>query len=200
MRASSDNPDVVDRLVDWYTALPRRAVEDITTVVLHATEIPDLEEAWEVAMKSAGGDDGAGVCGHLYVDRDGTTYRFVPLDRVASHVRGWNTPSIGIELVNTGRHPRHFDSRSQEPSEPFPESQIRSLKRLLAHLKATCPNLVQIVRHSDLDRGMVVSTNDRSTKVHRRIDPGPLFPWEEIRSFWDEMSGTGDRPGPSDDL
>ena len=109
MCADSQDPGVVDRLVDWYYALPRRHVEEITTVVLHATEIPDLQGAWEVAMSSAG-EGGVGVCGHLYVDRDGTTYRFVSLDRVASHVRNFNSASIGIELVNSGRHPHHFNS------------------------------------------------------------------------------------------
>ena len=66
-----------------------------------------------------------GVHGHLYVDRDGTVYSFVPLDRVANHVRNFDSPSIGIELVNTGRYPHHFDSRHQEPTESFPDPQLR---------------------------------------------------------------------------
>jgi N-acetylmuramoyl-L-alanine amidase len=184
----ADNSAIVDRLVTWYAKLPQRQLEDITTVVLHATEIPELKEAWDFAMSSAENEDDIGVCGHLYLDRDGTCYRFVPLDRIANHARGFNSSSIGIELVNTGRYPAHFDTRYQNPSEPFPELQIISLKRILMRLKATWPNLEKIVRHSDLDQELVSSSNDSSRWVQRRIDPGPRFPWEEIKSFWNNSS------------
>jgi N-acetylmuramoyl-L-alanine amidase len=182
-------PPVDDRLVSWWGALKRRSPESITTVVLHATEIPTLSEAWEYAERSADGkDDGTGVCGHLYVDRDGSCHRFVPLDRVAAHAAGHNTPSIGIELVNTGRHPDHFHSRSQVPTEDFPPEQTAALMALLTVLTETHPSLARLVRHSDLDRELIPASDDPDVLVRRRIDPGPRFPWAEVRRHWERLT------------
>ncbi|MFB4318058.1 N-acetylmuramoyl-L-alanine amidase [Actinomadura sp. 21ATH] len=172
-----------DHPVGWYRDLPVRAAADVTAVVLHATETPDLESARRLAE-----DGPSRVCGHLYIDRDGTAHRFVPLDRVAAHVRGHNAPSIGIEMVNSGRHPDHFDSRRQEPSEDFTAAQIATLKDVLRGLRARFPNLREMVRHSDLDTAVVPASDDPSVLVRRRIDPGPRFPWDEIAAFWDQIS------------
>jgi N-acetylmuramoyl-L-alanine amidase len=189
MRASA-GPAVDDRLVSWWESLTWRSPESVTTVVLHATEIPTLFGAWEFAERSAAeSPDGTGVCGHLYIDRDGSCHRFVPLDRVAAHAAGHNTPSIGIELVNTGRHPDHFDSRSQVPGEDFPVEQTSALVGLLAALRATHPGIVDLVRHSDLDQEMVPASDDPALRVRRRIDPGPRFPWAEVRRRWDDLAG-----------
>jgi N-acetylmuramoyl-L-alanine amidase len=176
---------IVDRLLPWYTNLPQRSLEDITVVVLHATEIPQLDAAWDFAMQSID-EDGVGVCGHIYIDRNGECFCFVPLDRIANHARGYNKQSIGIELVNSGRYPDHFDSHHQEPDEAFTEPQINALQVVLACLKKACPNLVKLVRHSDIDQEVVPSSDDANRKVRRRIDPGPKFPWEEVRTAWDE--------------
>ncbi|MDL4819343.1 N-acetylmuramoyl-L-alanine amidase [Actinomadura opuntiae] len=182
----SAGPPVDDRLVSWWASLPRRSPESVTTVVLHATEIPTLDEAWDYAERSADGSaDGTGVCGHLYIDRDGGCHLFVPLDRVAAHAAGHNTPSIGIELVNTGRHPDHFHSRAQVPAEDFPAEQTDALLALLDVLKETHPNLVHLVRHSDLDQRTVPASDDPAVPVRRRIDPGPRFPWTRVRRHWE---------------
>jgi N-acetylmuramoyl-L-alanine amidase len=178
---------IVDKLQPWYVNLPPRSLADITEVVLHATEIPRLDEAWDYAMRSVD-DDGVGVCGHLYIDRDGACFRFIPIDRVANHARGHNTPSIGIELINTGRYPNHFDSRHQEPDEVFPEPQVHALTLVLTALKKQCQNLAGLVRHSDIDQALVPSSDDANRKVRRRIDPGPQFPWEEVSAIWNEQS------------
>ena len=182
---------VEEEPVSWWREQPRRSAADVTTVVLHATETPDLAAARLAA------ENGARVCGHLYIDRDGSVHAFVPLDRVAWHVRGHNTSSIGIELVNRGRYPRHFDSRSQTPTEEFPAAQISALKTVLRELRAAFPELRYLVRHSDLDREEVPADDDPRHRVRRRIDPGPLFPWAEVKAFWDQISdasASGSRP------
>jgi N-acetylmuramoyl-L-alanine amidase len=176
-----------DRLLPWYSNLSGRNLREITTVVLHATEIPQLDAAWDFALRSVD-EDGVGVCGHLYIERNGACFRFVPLDRIANHARGYNKRSIGIELINAGRYPNHFDSRYQEPSEDFPEAQITALKIVLRGLKKTIPSLAELVRHSDIDQEMVPSSDDSDHYVRRRIDPGPRFPWNEIRTAWDKGS------------
>ena len=182
---------VVTEDLPWSGSLPQRELAEVTGVVLHATETPDLATARQTAMQSVG-QDGVGVCGHLYIDRDGTCVRFVPLIRIANHVRGHNRRTIGIELVNAGRYPHHFDSRHQEPAEPFPDQQMASLEQVLAWLRRTCPNIAELARHSDLDEEMVPASDDPGVRVRRRVDPGPRFPWEQIKAAWDAAMGMED--------
>lgn len=78
----------------WSGSLPQRELAEITAVVLHATETPDLAAARQIAMQSVG-QNGVGLCGHLYIDRDGTCVRFVALNRIANHVCGHNRRTIG---------------------------------------------------------------------------------------------------------
>ncbi|GAA2414458.1 N-acetylmuramoyl-L-alanine amidase [Actinomadura vinacea] len=171
-----------ERPVSWWRELPGRNREEVTTVVLHATETPDLETARELA------ENGDRVCGHLYIDRDGGVHQFVPADRVAAHVRGHNSRSIGIELVNRGRYPDHFHSRFQVPDEEFPAAQVEALKMVLQGLRQEFPALRELVRHSDLDQALVTAADDAGRTVRRRIDPGPRFPWREVKAFWDQST------------
>src|SRR5699024_4255214 len=66
-----------------------------------------------------------------------------------------NSASIGIELQNDG-------------DQPFPQAQIHSLLRLLAHLtdRWHIPR-TQIIGHEDM-------------APTRRSDPGQYFPWKEL--------------------
>ncbi|MFF5002057.1 N-acetylmuramoyl-L-alanine amidase [Streptomyces phaeochromogenes] len=182
--------EVTDRIVDWHILLPERDAEDISMIVLHATELPDMTAAWAEAEKSASASEsGRGVCGHIYVDRDGTVYRFVPFDRVAFHVQGFNTPSIGIELVNRGRYPNWFKSWGQEPEEKFPSAQIDALRTLLRSLREQYPTILELRRHSDLDNRLIPAEDQPEQMVRRRIDPGPLFPWTDVVQDWEGTTG-----------
>ena len=44
---------IVDRLLPWYINLPQRSLEGITVVVLHATEIPQLDAAWILRCRAS---------------------------------------------------------------------------------------------------------------------------------------------------
>jgi hypothetical protein len=99
--------------------LDARPIDAIALVVIHCTELPDLAEA-RVAGERALYPSGTGNSGHFYIDRDGQVHVWVPLDRVAHHVRGHNAHSVGIELVNRGRYPDWLASGSQQMDEPYP--------------------------------------------------------------------------------
>jgi len=162
----------VDRLAE-------RPLEAVTLVVIHCTELPDLATARAYGERVQHAD-GSGNSGHYYIDRDGTTWLYVPGTRVAHHVRGRNEHSLGIELVNRGRWPHWWDSRHQAMTEPYPAAQIAALSELLARLRVLFPNLAEIAGHEDLDTARVPASDDPALEVPRKRDPGPLFPWPDV--------------------
>jgi N-acetylmuramoyl-L-alanine amidase len=168
-----------DQPLPYVAKLPERPAAAVTLVVIHCTELPDLATAREYGEKVLY-DSGAGNSGHYYIDRDGVIYRYVPGTRVAHHVRGWNPPSIGIELVNRGRYPDWFDSRRQTMDEPYTAAQVAALRALLAQLRSEFPNLREIAGHEDLDTARVAASDDPAKTVPRKLDPGPLFPWDAV--------------------
>lgn len=171
---------VQSRFLPYADALDRRELEIIDLVVIHCTELPDLSTAREYGERIQYPDSQTGNCGHFYIERSGQIEQWVPLERVAHHVRGQNLHSIGIELVNRGRYPHWYNSRHQEMTEPYPDDQIHSLARLILQLRAQLPALKALAGHEDLDTGRVAATDDPSVTVFRKRDPGPLFPWSRL--------------------
>lgn len=170
---------IVDQPLGYIGRLQSRAPGEVDLVVIHCTELPGITEAREYAERIVHAS-GTGNSGHYYVDRDGRVLRYVPEDRVAHHVRDHNAHSIGIELVNRGRYPDWYDSRQQTMAEPYPVTQIDALLALLAHLRASLPNLHRIAGHEDLDRALVAASDDATRQVRRKLDPGPMFPWPRV--------------------
>ena len=164
----------------YVDALATRDPAAIDTVVLHCTELPDLATARAYGERVLYAASGTGNSGHWYVDRDGDTVQYVPHDRVAHHVRGYNPRSVGIELVNTGRFPDWLDSRHQAMDEPYTEAQFLALVALLHDLRARLPGLAQVAGHEDLDLDEVEASDDPALRVRRKRDPGPLFPWPAL--------------------
>jgi len=163
----------------YVAKLTLREISDIRLVVVHCTELPSLELARQFGEQAAY-LSGTGNSGHYYIDRDGHTQEYVPIERIAHHTRGWNPQSIGIELVNLGRYPDWLDSRTQQMTEPYPPEQISALLTLIADLRRRCPTLTDIAGHEDLDLTEVPASDDAHRVVRRKRDPGPLFPWTEV--------------------
>jgi N-acetylmuramoyl-L-alanine amidase len=172
-------PRIHDHLLPYVDRLAARSADAVTLVVIHCTELPDLATAREYGERVQH-ESGTGNSGHYYIDRDGRIERYVPGTRVAHHVRGCNPHSIGIELVNLGRYPHWWDSRHQTMTEPYPDAQIAALVELLAQLQREFPALREIAGHEDLDTARMPASNDPSAEVARKLDPGPLFPWEAV--------------------
>jgi N-acetylmuramoyl-L-alanine amidase len=168
-----------DQPLPYVAELPERPASAVEVVVIHCTELPDMATARQYGERALH-DNGTGNSGHYYIDRDGTIHRYVPGTRVANHVRGHNPNSIGIELVNLGRYPHWWNSHHQQMTEPYPAAQISALQALLVQLQRDFPNLRQIAGHEDLDRAMMPASDDPTIEVHRKLDPGPMFPWAEV--------------------
>ncbi|MES2859749.1 MAG: N-acetylmuramoyl-L-alanine amidase [Pseudomonadota bacterium] len=164
----------------YVDALAERAPESIDLVVIHCTELPDLAMARQYGERVLYPDSATGNSGHYYIDRDGSIVEYVPPVRIAHHTRGYNPRSIGIELVNTGRYPDWMDSRHQEMHEAYAEAQIDALTGLLRQLVDRIPWLAQIAGHEDLDQDSVPASDDPLVMVRRKLDPGPMFPWQRV--------------------
>lgn len=173
-------PKITLHHLPYVDRLGRRAVEDIDLVVIHCTELPDMAMAREYGERILYPEAGTGAAGHWYVDRDGAITEYVPAERVAHHVRGWNPRSVGIELVNIGRYPDWYDSGHQAMTEPYADAQIDALVALLHHLAERLPGLRHVTGHEELDTERVQASDDPSKTVTRKVDPGPLFPWERV--------------------
>jgi len=160
--------------------LERRCADQTRLVVIHCTELPDMAMARIWGERVVHLESQTGNSGHFYIDRDGSIEQWVPLDRVAHHVRGFNPQSIGIELVNNGRYPDWFKSNHQQMSEPYPGTQIEALTALLNHLAAELPELKSITGHEELDTDLLPSEDKTDIMIRRKLDPGPHFPWSSI--------------------
>ena len=174
-------PEIFFDPLPYEALLDPRPCERVDLVAIHCTELPDLATAREYAQRLLY-PSGTGNSGHYYIDRDGTVSRYVPDERIAHHVRGLNPRSVGIELVNTGRYPHWLDSRQQAMDEPYPDPQIDALVALLGELTTRLPALRHIAGHEDLDRERVPASDDPAVQVHRKLDPGPRFPWARVLS------------------
>ncbi|WP_440984735.1 N-acetylmuramoyl-L-alanine amidase [Xanthomonas sontii] len=168
-----------DAPLPYVGLLQERAPGSITLAVIHCTELPDLASA-RLYGERVLYPSGTGNSGHFYIDRDGSVHRYVPLQRVAHHVRGYNQQSLGIELVNRGRYPLWLDSRHQAMREDYPPAQIQALIRLLQQLRAELPQLRHIAGHDALDRSLEPASDDPTRQVQRKLDPGPRFPWPQV--------------------
>ncbi|GHD70827.1 N-acetylmuramoyl-L-alanine amidase [Luteimonas padinae] len=177
---SSPGRDVRIHPLPYERLLDARPLFQVDLVVIHCTELPDLATAREYGERVLYPASGTGNSGHWYVDRDGGIERWVDPARIAHHVRGFNPRSVGIELVNSGRFPHWLDSRHQAMDEPYPEEQLEALAVLLRTLCAELPALRWIAGHDDLDTDQVPASNDASVLVHRKRDPGPMFPWPRV--------------------
>jgi N-acetylmuramoyl-L-alanine amidase len=168
------------RHLSYTASLKARPAGSIELAVIHCTELPDLATAREYGERIVYPESRTGNSGHYYIDRNGMTEEWVPPGRVAHHVRGMNERSLGIELVNRGRYPDWYHSGRQEMTETYPVAQIEALVALLRALSQRHPNLHWIAGHDSLDRDQVAASDDPTARVRRKLDPGPLFPWEEL--------------------
>ena len=152
--APSRNP-----LATWVPS-PNYDIRRPVLIVVHFTEQQSVAQSLDtLRTRNSGGP----VSAHYLIGSDGHIYQLVP-DQLRAWQAGpgrWgtitdlNSASIGIELDNDGQT-------------PFAQPQIASLLRLLADLttRLHIPP-TQVIGHEDLAPG-------------RKVDPGPLFPWQQL--------------------
>ena len=174
------SPVNFERHLAYIEKLQTRNIKAVDTVIVHCTELPDLETAWRYGERIMHANSGTGNSGHFYVDRDGQIEQWVPLERVAHHVKDHNINSVGIELVNLGRYPHWYHSEHQHMSEAYPEAQIKALKNLLEYLQFALPALRFIAGHEELDTAVIAASDKPDLLIRRKLDPGIQFPWSDL--------------------
>jgi N-acetylmuramoyl-L-alanine amidase len=183
-------PDVATGLVidqlppDFPHGGEARSAEEIDLIVVHSIGGPTCRDGaiyFTPANSSAVfwrdwflGEGGKSI--HYVIGRDGDIAQQRPELRTAGHVSFGgimtqvNRRSIGIELVNRG-----------DGIEPFPEAQITALSALVADIAARYslpPDA--LVTHAALDDRMQPDCGGEP--LRRNLDPGPLFPLEDVRA------------------
>jgi N-acetylmuramoyl-L-alanine amidase len=166
------------RTLPYSHRLDQRDLADIDTLVIHCTELPDLEIAREYGERLMHVESQTGNSGHFYIDRDGRTEQWVPLEFAAHHVKDHNFNTIGVELVNLGRYPDWFHSENQQMTESYPDVQIDALIKLVEYLQETLTGLRWVAGHEDIDTAMLPASDKPEILVRRKLDPGIQFPWD----------------------
>jgi N-acetylmuramoyl-L-alanine amidase len=146
-------------LAEWEPS-PNHNQRGPILVVLHFTsQVSVAESLHTLSTRNSGGP----VSAHYLIGRDGRIYQLVSEHRRAWHagpgrwgtITDVNSASIGIELDNDGRS-------------PFPDAQVQALLRLLA----------DVCERNGIPRSQVIGHSDMAPA--RKIDPGPLFPWQAL--------------------
>jgi len=137
----------------------------ISAVVMHATESNDARQdvAWLCEPMSK-------ASAHVVIDRDGTIYELVPVEKRAWHAgksvldgrEDVNDFAIGVELANRG------------DGEEYSDAQLGSAAVLVASYCREWPGITldRIVRHADV-----------ATPPGRKHDPQPPFSIEAFRDL-----------------
>jgi N-acetylmuramoyl-L-alanine amidase len=183
-------PDVATGLVidqlpqDFPHGGEARSAEDIDLIVVHSIGGPTCRDGAVYFTPANGnavfwrdwflGEGGKSI--HYVIGREGDIAQQRPELRTAGHVSFGgimtmvNRRSIGIELVNRG-----------DGIEPFPEVQITALKALVAEVAARYGLPPEaLVTHAALDDRMQPDCGGEP--LRRNLDPGPLFPLEDVRA------------------
>ena len=172
-------PNQINTLLSYNNKLKSRDNSEVEMIVIHCTELPDIKTA-RIYGEKIHYDSGTGNSGHYYIAKNGHTYQWVENNRIAHHVKDHNKNSIGIELDNLGRYPHWHQTNAQIMYDPYPDAQIQALIQLLLKLQKEIPTLKYITGHEDLDTRLIQSDNDPQIHIRRKMDPGKMFPWEQV--------------------
>jgi N-acetylmuramoyl-L-alanine amidase len=146
----------------------------VQQIVIHATGGPDCTAQRSFRSGTLNGivqhfiHNQHRISIHYIIDRTGDTVNMVAENQIAHHVRGHNSNSIGIELINDG------DGNDQFPA-PQITALIALLRDLLPRYQLTFAN---IKSHAELDDSWL---NCGSKRMKRKPDPGAAFPWEQLK-------------------
>lgn len=136
-----------------------------TMIVVHAMSEYVLADEGEDYDHAPDFLERVGLSAHVLAAPDGTLYRCRDDLEGAYHARGFNTESLGIEILVRGRH--DYGSFLRAISKSWvTESQYEAVVRQCREWM-TLYGIRNVARHCDLSPG-------------RKLDPGAGFPWDRL--------------------
>ena len=170
------------------------AVGDLDTVIIHYTAGASVTEAVDILCNPGPSP----VSAHLVVGREGDLTQLLPFNVIGWHAglsswggrEGFNRCSIGIEIVNAGQLERRGDRFASWKGEEFgPEEVVEAVHRhqtrrsfwhrfTAAQVGAVEELCCLLVR----EYGLVHILGHEEVAPERKIDPGPAYPLELLRS------------------
>lgn len=127
--------------------LKKRQITDI--IFVHAADTPPtMDIGWKEINQWHTKDNGWAAIGyHVVIRRDGTIEAGRPLDTVGSHVRNFNSQSVGICMIGgKGKF------SGMDPKAHYTDDQLVSLVAVLKELREKYPQAV-VMGHRDADPG-----------------------------------------------
>lgn len=143
----------------WWEGFEPRRIDPLSVLVLHHTAMDEDEECISFFLEPS-----SFVSSHFLVGKDGRLYQFVSLEHRAWHAGAsflhgrsvLNRSSVGVEITGNGNRA------------PFTRAQIETVVRLTGVLTAQLGlEAPWIAGHEHVAPG-------------RKVDPGGLFPWNEV--------------------
>jgi N-acetylmuramoyl-L-alanine amidase len=168
-------------------------------LVLHYTAIDSASSAIATLTD---GDASNRVSVHLVLDKDGAATQLLPLNVVGWHVgksayhgqNGCNNFAIGIEQVNAGVLNKMADGtfRTQLGKHPVPASEVLHAQHRITHGWAYWADYpdeqvqaaieIGAALHAAYKLTDVVGHEDVATPPGRKVDPGPAYPLDTVRT------------------
>ncbi len=135
---------------------------------------------------------------HVIVDRDGTITQLVPFDTIAWHAgrssykgrSGFNKYSIGIEIVNSGPLTksgnvyRSWFGSAYNPSDVIEARHRNQTRKKYWHTytEEQIQAVTELIQELIEEYGIKYILGHEEIAPKRKIDPGPAFPLERLRS------------------
>ena len=102
-------------------------------------------------------------------------------NRVENHLMASDDKAIARAYIEY-RHDRDQAREARGRLAQEIRGLVEQTNALLGELAARLPALRHIAGHEDLDRERVPASDDPAVQVHRKLDPGPRFPWTRVLS------------------
>jgi N-acetyl-anhydromuramyl-L-alanine amidase AmpD len=132
------------------------------TIIVHAMGEYVMSDDGETYNHAPVFLDRMQLSAHALVAPDGTVYRCRTDDEGAYHARGFNTDSLGIEVLVEGKH--DYGSFLEKIKTDYVTAEQYAAVVEQCREWARLHGIARFVRHSDVSPG-------------RKLDPGAGFPW-----------------------
>jgi len=193
--APSDPKDLNDLKSPMVLADPiphyrARGKKPVTLAVIHSMAERITHEEEKNIYEAPAWLRKLGLSVHAMIRPDGTVIECVSLDKIAWHAKGFNTISLGCEILIAApeRQGHTYESFLQaiginpitkKPLDPLPESPYSEEQ----YKSAGWWFASALIRQGGTDQNPTEFKGHEELSPERKFDPGPLWDWEKFH-YW----------------